>query len=121
MNKPVQHVTIETLGKLQGGVVGNAINAALRRAVHDCDDRPSLKKPRSVLIQVSFEPRPDDRSRTVPHVAIGVVVKDKLPDQNIPSEVVHLTRNEEGYAIPVLPEYSAAPLFDDIRSDSQEA
>ena len=56
LRKPHQDaLTIETLGKLSDGTAGAVINAALRAAVRDADDRGGDGKPRKVVIEVILE------------------------------------------------------------------
>lgn len=49
-------LTNKTIGDLQGGAIGYAIDLAVREAMRDCEGRPGLKTTRKVTIQVEFTP-----------------------------------------------------------------
>jgi hypothetical protein len=54
--KPHQEaLTLETLGDLAGGQARAVVNAALRAAVRDLEDRGGDEKPRKVTIEVVIE------------------------------------------------------------------
>ena len=49
-------LTNKTIGDLQGGAIGYAIDQALREAMRDCEGRPGLKTVRKVVINVELLP-----------------------------------------------------------------
>jgi hypothetical protein len=49
-------LTNKTIGDLQGGAIGYAIDQAIREAMRDCEGRPGLKTVRKVVINVEFLP-----------------------------------------------------------------
>ncbi|UQN10417.1 hypothetical protein [Deinococcus sp. QL22] len=50
------NLTHASLGELQGGGIGYAIDQALGDAMRDCHARPALAKPRKVTITVTLTP-----------------------------------------------------------------
>lgn len=56
--KPKPHqrsLTLDTLGQLAGGQAEATINAALRAALRDTEDRGADKKPRKVTIEIELK------------------------------------------------------------------
>lgn len=47
---------LSTLGRLQGGAFGPAVDAELEKALADCDSRPGLDKARRVTITLEIRP-----------------------------------------------------------------
>lgn len=83
---PVQNLSMENLGDIDDGSVAVAINQALRAAVNDCQDRPSLKKARKITLEISITPVMDKRDfhqarveftikQTVPSKGLEVVMR----------------------------------------------
>jgi hypothetical protein len=52
----IQQFTFKDLAEFDGGVIAAAVNAAIKRAVADCDDRPALKAGREVTLKLKFTP-----------------------------------------------------------------
>lgn len=50
-----QVLTLSTLGELAGGQAEATVNAALRAALRDTEDRGADKKPRKVVIEVELK------------------------------------------------------------------
>ncbi len=55
-----QSLTLDTLGQLAAGQAETIINAALRTALRDTEDRGADKKPRKVTIEVVLEKLGED-------------------------------------------------------------
>jgi hypothetical protein len=53
---PFVQLTLESLGQLDDGRVAKMFTHEIKRAVQDCIDRPSDKKPRTVTLELSLEP-----------------------------------------------------------------
>jgi len=72
--KPHQRsLTLGTLGQLAGGQAEATINAALRAALRDTEDRGADKKPRKVTIEVEFKKLGED------NVSATVKAKTTVP------------------------------------------
>jgi len=50
----------ETLASIRDGMVAEIIDQALAEAFADCEERPRLKKPRSVTLTIKITPTGDD-------------------------------------------------------------
>lgn len=72
-------VTFEELGKIDDGRLAVAIEQALRRVAADMDDRPGLKKPRTVTLKLNFVPVFDTNTSTCDGVKMSFKVNDSIP------------------------------------------
>jgi hypothetical protein len=52
----VHQFSLKTLMELDGGRVVEAWDQAVKRCVADCEDRPAVKKPRKVILELLLEP-----------------------------------------------------------------
>lgn len=82
MSKPL---TLETLGQINDGAYGRAINRALDAALRDCDDRPGLAKDRTVTITVKIQPldlggKDLTRAKYIPSVDLKVPAQTAYPE-----------------------------------------
>ena len=68
-----QFLTLETMSGLSNGQVAAAVNAAMRAAIRDTEDRGADKKVRSVSIEVDFAKVSEDT------IAVAVKCKTKMP------------------------------------------
>lgn len=66
-------LTLDTLGELSAGQSQAIIDAALRAAIRDTEDRGGDKKPRKVTIEIEFKKSGPD------HVSVNVTAKTSLP------------------------------------------
>jgi hypothetical protein len=82
---PLVNLTLETLGDLNSGMAGAVIDAALKEAVRDTDDRGGDKKPRKVQITVTMLKIGDES------VAVDVDAKCVLPAYHTESTVAKLS------------------------------
>lgn len=71
---------ISKIGDLDGGRVLEAISQAIERAVHDCEDRPGLKKARKVTLEMSLTPIQDDDG-TMESIDLAFGVGEKRPSR----------------------------------------
>jgi hypothetical protein len=55
----IKQFLFKDLAEFDGGVIAAAVDAAMKRAVADCDDRPALKAGREVTLKLKFSPRMD--------------------------------------------------------------
>lgn len=101
--------TTDTLGDLDDGVTRLMIDAALADALADCDDRPTLTKPRRIVIQVELQPELNQRGAMI-GVQAKAQVALRIPGQVTRSEF--LPTNAKGDTIEArLPSDHARPLF----------
>lgn len=73
-----------TLGELSAGQSAAIIDAALRAAIRDTEDRGADKKPRKVTIEVTFKKTGPD------HVSVDVTAKTSLPKYATDATVAEL-------------------------------
>jgi hypothetical protein len=66
-------LTLDSLGELAAGQAKATINAALRAAIRDTEDRGSDKKPRKVTIEIEFKKASGD------HVSATVKARTTVP------------------------------------------
>ncbi|OLV20179.1 hypothetical protein [Deinococcus marmoris] len=57
MSEKAPPLTHDTIGELEAGGIGYAINAAIEEMMADCSRRPGLEKARTVTITLKFKPR----------------------------------------------------------------
>lgn len=55
-----QDLTAESIAELHDGKLGVAINRMIRELIRDCHKRATLKKTRTLVIEIAFKPVPDD-------------------------------------------------------------
>lgn len=71
-----------SIGELQGGGIGYAIDQAIAEAITDCQRRPGLTKARKVTIQIDLTPQSSSLDTTGPGLkAVGIKagVKTSMP------------------------------------------
>ncbi len=84
------NLTLETLGQLASGQAEAVVNAALRNALRDTEDRGDDKKARKVTITVEMKKIGKDS------IGISVGCKPTLPNYQTDSTVADLFINERG-------------------------
>ncbi len=72
-------VSFEELGKIDDGRLAIAMEQALRRVAADIDDRPGLKKPRTVVLKLAFVPVFDLNTSTCDGVKMTFKVNESVP------------------------------------------
>ena len=73
----LHYFSLDSLKELDGGRVAEAFTQAVRRAVADCEDRPSEENARKVILQLELLPIMDDGR--CEGVAAAFQVKDTIP------------------------------------------
>jgi len=110
--------TSDTLGDLDEGTTRLLIDAALADALADCGDRPTLRKPRKIVIQVELEPELDKRG-----AMIGVQTKAQVA-LRIPGQITRtefLPTSQRGDTVEArLPTDHARPLFVAVPNTEEE-
>lgn len=75
----VPALTHETIGELEAGGIGYAIDKALEEALQDCARRPSLENARTVTITLKFKPKANNLDEGQPGLKnVGVQASVKL-------------------------------------------
>lgn len=72
MKQHQKSLSLETLGALSNGEAAATINAAIRAAIRDVEDRGDDKKPRKVTIEIEF--KKFGESNVVTHVRAKTAV-----------------------------------------------
>lgn len=71
-------LTLSTLEQIDGGLAVEMFKVEMLHAVRDCDDRPALKKPRTVTLECVITPECDDHG-SMTGVELDFQVKSKVP------------------------------------------
>ena len=72
-------LTHATLGELQGGGIGYAIDKAIEEAMQDCARRPGLDAARTVTVTVKLKPKSSDLDEGQPGLKnVGIQASVKL-------------------------------------------
>lgn len=100
-----QTLTLATLGELAGGEAEAVVNAALRAALRDTEDRGEDKKARKVTIVVELKKVGDG------HVSATLQAKTTLPNYQTNTTIGELKPDERGH--PVMNFGPHAPLNPD--------
>lgn len=82
MNDDQVFLTHESIGELEQGGIGYAIDTALREALQDCARRPGLETARTVTITVKFKPKSNNLDEGQPglkNVGVQASVKVATP------------------------------------------
>jgi hypothetical protein len=79
-------ITLATLGDLDGGTAGVMIDAALKAAKEDADDRGSDGKAREVVIKVKMKQLPNEQIETI------VTAKATVPEYQTHATFCRLAR-----------------------------
>ena len=80
-------LTFENLKHLDHGSLVLALDEALRQVYRDCDDRPGLKKPRSIKLTLEFTPQLKEDEKNLNWVAVTGKIGTNVPDK---STTVHM-------------------------------
>jgi hypothetical protein len=106
-------LTLATVGQLAGGQAEAIINAALRAALRDTEDRGADKKPRKVTIELELRKLGDSVSATAK-------AKTSLPPYLTDPTIGELTMDDRGQpemqfspVAPENPDQPAVPGMDD--------
>lgn len=107
-------LTLATVGSLERGYLEPMYNAALNRAMQDCQQRPSLDKPRSVLLQVDITP---NASPNGPGFSVAIIahVKEKFPTRQTSGEFLDVIAGATADGEPeVQAVFAVTPLFEGV-------
>ncbi len=82
MSHRLSRLSLETLGTLQFGAAEAAFSRLLKQAVMDCLDRPGVKTPRKVILQLDVSPIARVDGNTIDcEAANGVItLRAKIPN-----------------------------------------
>jgi hypothetical protein len=72
-------LTLESLAKMDGGRIAAAFQAALKRAIQDCDDRPQVTKGREITLKLAVVPVAGPEDESCEQVAMQCFVSDTAP------------------------------------------
>lgn len=79
MEEKAPALTHATIGELEAGGIGYAIDKALEEAMHDCARRPGLETARTVTITIKLKPRANNLDEGQPGLKnVGVQASVKL-------------------------------------------
>lgn len=117
-NKPREprkrnNLSLTTIGLLTGGAVAAQFDDDLKRAVKDCEDRPTDKRARVVALIVKLNPEVDMKSGKVhcEDVAVEMQIKTGLPQRHSP--VYRMKPKADGVLMLPEEEDLGPGLFDD--------
>jgi hypothetical protein len=74
----------KTIGDLQGGGIGYAIDQAIGEAMRDCENRPGMNKARLVTVQIALTPAGgalQDGANSLGTVGVKAQVKVAVPNR----------------------------------------
>ncbi len=71
----------EALGNFDDGRIIAYLNAELKKIESDLDDRPMVKKERTLTLQLSFSPIVDPDSRDLDGANFTFAIKSSVPNQ----------------------------------------
>lgn len=113
---PFIQLSLESLEHLDDGRVAVAFQHELKRAVQDCIDRPSDKKPRTVTLELAIKPivAPDSSIIEMEGADGEFTVKSKVPTRK--SKTYSFRSNKHGQLAfsSESPENADQTTFDDI-------
>ena len=108
-------LTHQTIGELQGGGIGHAIDQALGEAMRDCTNRPGLGTARKVIIELAFKPGSsglDDTSIGLSTVGLKAQVKTNFPSRAGVEEFLGVKAEQIGTEKVITARFAqATPLF----------
>lgn len=78
---PLEKFQFENIDQIDDGSVALAVNQALRAALIDCADRPELKKPRTVTLEIKMTPELEKGAFRYANVALSI--KQSVPSKGI--------------------------------------
>lgn len=75
---PLEVFNTEALARLDGGRLRVGLDQALKRATADCEDRPGLKKPRRITLEIEITPVMEGGG-TLDSVVLDFSIKERVP------------------------------------------
>lgn len=105
----------ETIGELQGGGIGYAIDQALNEAMRDCENRPGLTKARTVTVTVELAPASgalQDGANNLTTVDIKAKVKVAVPVRAGGSDFLTVSRDADAEGeVQIIANFAQEPLL----------
>lgn len=104
MNDPATPLNHKTIGELEAGGIGYAIDKALQEVMSDCARRPGLESARSVTITVKFKPKAntlDEGRPGLANVGIQASVKTSVPPRAGSEEFLNVRAGVDGAGEPL--------------------
>jgi len=91
---PTHKLTLANIKEIGGGFIENTIQQAIDRIIEDCEDRPAMKKPRALKLELQFVPVCDER-KNLATVDVHAIIDEKLP-KTVSARINMRPRGEEG-------------------------
>jgi hypothetical protein len=88
----IKQVTFADLVAMDDGVLAVAIDAALRRAAEDCEDRPGVKRARKITLNLEVLPVLDEDG-IAEEVKYSFVMNERLPNRSSKEYTFGLRKN----------------------------
>jgi hypothetical protein len=105
----------ETIGELQGGGIGHAIDQAIGEALRDCTNRPGLGNARKVVIELAFKPGSsglEDSGLGLSTIGLLAQVKTNFPSRAGVEEFLGVRAEQIGTEKVITARFAqATPLF----------
>ena len=106
----MQKLTLETLDQYDMGSVAVLFNQALNAIYLDCEDRPLLKKDRTLTLQIKIKPHEVSDNADLEDVVSEISVKTSLPDKEARSQIIVPVKKLGGFGFE--PDRRSAKGFD---------
>lgn len=105
----------KTVGELERGAIGRALDSALADLTQDCISRPGLDKKRTVTLTITLSPVQDtmeDGKAKPPLIKTQAAIKRTVPGAVGNGEILQLTQtvNDDGEPV-TLPSFPYNDLF----------
>lgn len=84
----MQKLELRNLAEYDMGSVEVLFNQALNSIYLDCEDRPLLKKDRTLTLQIKIKPREVSENADLEDVVSEISVKTALPDKEARSQII---------------------------------
>jgi len=88
--------SLAELPHYDGGSAAILIDEAMNRCYHDMQDRPHLKKPRKVTIEIIFKPKESSDAGDLETVETDIAVKHTVPPKKARQNVLAASRQLTG-------------------------
>lgn len=101
---PAPALTHQTLGDLEGGGIGHAIDKSLAEALADCARRPNLDTARTVTLTIKLTPKASTMDEGRPglnNVGVQAAVKVSTPARAGGTEYLNVRATVDGAGEPV--------------------
>lgn len=105
-------LTAETIASLNEGLFGAAVDKHITDILKDCEDRPGLKAPRTIKIELKFLPVMDQNGRALSGVEITPKASVTVPAQLARTEYLQTKVDAKGNLDANLPSSYQDTIFD---------